>query len=215
MPLGRVYQAPPVVAAVPRNTPIYGINGLKSVSNSDLVITGRAVRSKQSKSKSPSPAPGKPSVKTNKTSYSSVTTKPSLPSATNKVTQKKSPSPGLRAGKRAVSRTRIEVNNNQGSGGASETDNRERQRSWSPEPSRDNSRDNTQQSEDTDNRGVGEGRTEDKVTNGNGVAHTSNQVIIARQLDRGTVRFGLSTWLSGGSFVTGLLDHCAVQRLAL
>ena len=66
MPLGRVYQAPPVVAAVPRNTPIYGINGLKSVSNSDLVITGRAVRSKQSKSKSPSPAPGKPSVKTNK-----------------------------------------------------------------------------------------------------------------------------------------------------
>merc|ERR1711962_1052130 len=54
MPVGRVYQAPP--ATVPRNAPVFGYNGLKSVSNSDLVITGQAVRAKKSKSPSPSGA---------------------------------------------------------------------------------------------------------------------------------------------------------------
>jgi len=84
MPLGRIYQAP-AVATVARNTPVYGYNGLKSVNNSDLVITGKAVRSKNSKSPSPSskttPKPKNPSEK------------PSTLSTTRAV-PRKSPSPG-------------------------------------------------------------------------------------------------------------------------
>ena len=77
MPVGRVYQAPSTGGAtVARNTPVFGYNGIKSVSNSDLVITGKSVRSKTN-SKSPSPP-----VKT--------VTKVS----SNKNLSRKSPSPG-------------------------------------------------------------------------------------------------------------------------
>ena len=55
MPLGRVYQAPAV--PVPRNTPVYKPNGLKAVTNAELVVTGKAVR--PPKAKSPSPVPSK------------------------------------------------------------------------------------------------------------------------------------------------------------
>ena len=55
MPVGRIYQAPAVANTIKRNPPVFGMTGLKSVSNSDLVITGKAVRSNKSKSKSPSP----------------------------------------------------------------------------------------------------------------------------------------------------------------
>ena len=52
MPVGRVYQAPATTGAtVARNVPVFGYNGLKSVSNTDLVITGKAVAKKKSKSK--------------------------------------------------------------------------------------------------------------------------------------------------------------------
>ena len=81
MPVGRIYQAP---TTVPRNTPVFGYNGLKSVSNSDLVITGKAVRSKKSKSKSPSPP----------TRTLSTSTKLLSTSNRNLNRKSKSPSPG-------------------------------------------------------------------------------------------------------------------------
>jgi len=86
MPLGRIYQAP-AVATVARNTPVYGYNGLKSVNNSDLVITGKAVRSKNSKSPSPSSkTSSKPKVSNEKSS--------SLSTSTTRTVSRKSPSPG-------------------------------------------------------------------------------------------------------------------------
>jgi len=85
MPLGRIYQAP-AVATVSRNTPVYGYNGLKAVNNSDLVITGRAVRSKSSKSPSPaSSSSTKINVKPKKSTERSV--------SVNKTVNRKSPSP--------------------------------------------------------------------------------------------------------------------------
>ena len=60
MPVGRVYQAPAVANTFSKNPQVFG-----SVSNSDLVITGRAVRSNKSKSKSPSP-PSKTPGRTSK-----------------------------------------------------------------------------------------------------------------------------------------------------
>lgn len=83
MPVGRVYQAPSTGTSVARNTPVFGYNGIKSVSNSELVVTGKAVRSKNS-SKSPSP----PSVKSLSTSKLSTSNK-NLSS-----NHRKSPSPG-------------------------------------------------------------------------------------------------------------------------
>jgi len=86
MPLGRIYQAP-AVATVARNTPVYGYNGLKSVNNSDLVITGKAVRSKNSKSPSPSSKPStKPKISNEKPTTLSATTA--------RTVSRKSPSPG-------------------------------------------------------------------------------------------------------------------------
>ena len=92
MPLGRIYQAPTTVA---RNTPVFGYNGLKSVSNSDLVITGQAVRNKKSKSPSPSAKPSP--IKA--TSNGSTSASPKLPSISppRQNGSRKSPSPGLRA----------------------------------------------------------------------------------------------------------------------
>jgi len=74
------------VATVSRNTPVYGYNGLKAVNNSDLVITGRAVRSKSSKSPSPaSSSSTKINVKPKKSTERSV--------SVNKTVNRKSPSP--------------------------------------------------------------------------------------------------------------------------
>jgi len=59
MPLGRIYQPPPSMGGgttVARNTPVYGHRGIKAsttVSNTDLVVTGKAVRNRTSKSPSP------------------------------------------------------------------------------------------------------------------------------------------------------------------
>ena len=84
MPVGRVYQAPSTGSTVARNTPVFGYNGIKSVSNSELVVTGKAVRSKNS-SKSPSP----PSIKSSSTSKLSSGSNKNLSS-----NHRKSPSPG-------------------------------------------------------------------------------------------------------------------------
>jgi len=92
MPVGRVYQAPTTTLnTVSRNTPVYGFNGIKTVSNSDLVITGKAVRSTKSKSKSPSPAPNTLSLSS---SNSSISSKQLTTNGTKKLSRKsKSPSP--------------------------------------------------------------------------------------------------------------------------
>ena len=91
MPVGRVYQAPTTLNTVSRNTPVYGFNGIKTVSNSDLVITGKAVRSTKSKSKSPSPAPNTLSLSS---SNSSISSKQLTTNGTKKLSRKsKSPSP--------------------------------------------------------------------------------------------------------------------------
>ena len=99
MPLGRLYQAPTTVA---RNAPVFGYNGLKSVSNSDLVITGQAVRNK--KSKSPSPALRAGIAKTSSSSVSSTAQaqKTSSTSPPRQNGTKKSPSPGIRTPKSVV-----------------------------------------------------------------------------------------------------------------
>ena len=91
MPVGRVYQAPTTLNTVSRNTPVYGFNGIKTVSNSDLVITGKAVRSTKSKSKSPSPALNTLSLSS---SNSSISSKQLTTNGTKKLSRKsKSPSP--------------------------------------------------------------------------------------------------------------------------
>ena len=92
MPVGRVYQAPTTTLnTVSRNTPVYGFNGIKTVSNSDLVITGKAVRSTKSKSKSPSPALNTLSLSS---SNSSISSKQLTTNGTKKLSRKsKSPSP--------------------------------------------------------------------------------------------------------------------------
>jgi hypothetical protein len=60
MPVGRIYQAPALT--VPRQTPVYGFNGIKAAAvvasatvshNPELIITGRSVRNNKSKSPSP------------------------------------------------------------------------------------------------------------------------------------------------------------------
>ena len=108
MPLGRLYQAPTTVA---RNTPVFGYNGLKSVSNSDLVITGQAVRAKKSKSPSPgagangrsagsSPSKGAtPHGTTTGSSNGPKTSSPPPPPRQNGT--RKSPSPGVRGASRS------------------------------------------------------------------------------------------------------------------
>jgi len=186
MPLGRIYQAPTTVA---RNTPVFGYNGLKSVSNSDLVITGQAVRSK--KSKSPSPGGGANGV--NGRSAGSSPCKGTTPVAgpSNGKTSsspprqngtRKSPSPGVRAGpasNRVTPKARLkavqgagkeikvkekETNNNNNN--PSEVDNPKREKSWSPEE--EGAKD---EEEENDNVRVGTERlkiSEDKVLhNGN------------------------------------------------
>lgn len=91
MPVGRVYQAPTTLNTVSRNTPVYGFNGIKTVSNTDLVITGKAVRSTKSKSKSPSPSLN---TLTLSSSNSSISSKQLITNGTKKLTRKsKSPSP--------------------------------------------------------------------------------------------------------------------------
>ena len=157
MPLGRIYQAPTTVA---RNTPVFGYNGLKSVSNSDLVITGQAVRAKKSKSPSPSganngssagssPSKGTTGPSSTTTAGSSNGTKTLSSSPPRQNGTRKSPSPGVRtssrtngttpksrlkavqAGKEAKASKENKTNNNN----QSEVDNGKREKSWSPEGS--------------------------------------------------------------------------------
>ena len=152
MPLGRLYQAPTTVA---RNTPVFGYNGLKSVSNSDLVITGQAVRAKKSKSPSPGGASSGPSPSKGTAGSSnghSVKNSSSSPPRQNGT--RKSPSPGVRgasrsngvtpkarlkavqqqAGKESKAVKENKTNNNHPSGElAAEVDNPKREKSWSPE----------------------------------------------------------------------------------
>ena len=93
MPVGRVYQAPTTLNTVARNTPVYGFNGIKTVSNSDLVITGKAVRSTKSKSKSPSPGPNTLTLSSSNSSISS-SKQLTATNGTKKLSRKsKSPSP--------------------------------------------------------------------------------------------------------------------------
>ena len=112
MPLGRLYQAPTTVA---RNTPVFGYNGLKSVSNSDLVITGQAVRAKKSKSPSPGGAVGgngrsagsSPCKGTSAGSSNGKTSSSSPPQPRQNGTRK-SPSPGVRgAGSSSTATSRL------------------------------------------------------------------------------------------------------------
>ena len=157
MPLGRLYQAPTTVA---RNTPVFGYNGLKSVSNSDLVITGQAVRAKKSKSPSPGgvnngPSAGpSPSKGTSAAAGSSIghSVKNSSSSPPRQNGTRKSPSPGVRgssrstgvtpkarlkavqqAGKESKAVKENKTNNNHPSGELGEVDNPKREKSWSPE----------------------------------------------------------------------------------
>ena len=112
MPVGRVYQAPAVANPVSRNPQVFGCNGLKSVSNSDLVITGKAVRSKKSKSKSPSP-PSKTPGRNNKTNPTE--TKLTVTNS-NRNNNRKSPSPTkpvkLKNSTNITKERRDKVNNN-------------------------------------------------------------------------------------------------------
>ena len=91
---------------------MFGCNGLKSVSNSDLVITGKAVRSKKSKSKSPSP-PSKTPGRNNKTNPTE--TKLTVTNS-NRNNNRKSPSPTkpvkLKNSTNITKERRDKVNNN-------------------------------------------------------------------------------------------------------
>jgi len=159
MPLGRIYQAP-AVATVSRSTPVYGFNGLKSVNNSDLVITGKAVRSKNSKSPSPSSKTSpKPKISNEKTRSVSTT----------RTVNRKSPSPGKSLKSNTTKTIKISkekekdntVNNN-----LNNTDNKsessdkseiipngvsnghnDKEKSWSPERSNDDKVESTDNNE--------------------------------------------------------------------
>jgi len=197
MPLGRIYQAP-AVATVSRNTPVYGYNGLKSVNNSDLVITGKAVRSKNSKSPSPASKTAlKPKISNDKSSSVS----------TNRTVSRKSPSPG-KSVKQSTSKTiKIikdkkdkdnKVNNNvESTNGKSENlkssanslngdcngdIDHKKEKSWSPELTTDD------KVESTDNKYTNGCETEDKTDNG---AHDEeNNAIDAKEIECETLTNG-------------------------
>jgi len=159
MPLGRIYQAP-AVATVSRSTPVYGFNGLKSVNNSDLVITGKAVRSKNSKSPSPSSKTSpKPKISNDKTRSVSTT----------RTVNRKSPSPGkslksnttktIKSSKEKEKDNTVNNNLNNTDNKSESTDKSEiipngvsnghndKEKSWSPERSNDDKVESTDNNE--------------------------------------------------------------------